>query len=152
VSDFSKYVAGQLRKKEEDKRRADAKSLQDKQVLDKGIANLWDSLREQIKTVCKDIAEESGVNVHLHCDDRNEERIVVRNPVSGTFIIGSLSGSHFMFKGDKGQPQYENIFTVKLANNGLDCFLTDTQDRPFLSVEQAAHKIISALLEIPFPP
>jgi hypothetical protein len=147
MSDFSKYAAGKLKRKAEIKRLNDAKSIQDNQMLDKATTYFWSELRAKLKNACGEINQEPDIEIRLDCDDRTPNCIVVSRSDTASSIAGTLGNHQFIFKGENGS-RYNEILSVKLTLAGTDWYLVDSEQHPFTGAEQAATKIITALLEI----
>src|SRR5689334_14552968 len=145
MSDFSKHVASQLKLKAEQKRIAEAKSLQDRQTLDKGLADFWNAIREKLKLACEEINQEPEIDIRLNCNVQDPKTITLSRSDTGAYIVGSISGSdHLFFQGKNGL-RSEEMLSVRLAKNGVDCYIVDSSDRPLTGAEQITNKLVAAL-------
>lgn len=120
------------------------KIVQDRRIIDKKGSVQWANLRAFIGAECKAFNREPGKTGVLSCDaDFLQCRIWLtgRHPS----IAGKFDGATIWFNG-QGPVRYEGYWNVKLTDDGLDVWLSDSAGSP-TTIEDIASAVIDALLE-----
>ena len=120
------------------------KTVQDRRIIHKKGSIQWARLRALIGTECKAFNGEPGKTGVLSCDaDFLKCRIWLtgRHPS----IAGEFDGTTILFNG-QGPVHYEAYWHIKLTDDGLDVWLSNTKGSP-TTIEEISSAVIDALLE-----
>jgi hypothetical protein len=120
------------------------KTVQDRRIIDRKGNAQWAQLRALIGAECKAFNREPGKTGTLSCyADLLQCRISLtgRHPC----IVGKFSDATIWFRG-QGSVLYEEYWHIKLTDDELDVWLSDSTGSP-ATIEEIASTVIDALLE-----
>jgi hypothetical protein len=147
--DFSGYLGDQLKRKADEERQKNQKTIQDREILERGFSALWDGLHKAMEGLCETISKDDRVGVRLLYSPNSAGCIVSRTDAPAKLQLKAEPNDRsFIFRVVDGN-QYEATYKPRLSNTDVDFCFADKTGMP-ITVQKMCMRAMAAFLAVPF--